>query len=57
VAITAAVTNDVKEEAERLGICRVMEKPVNIDRLRAIIKDYLPLVRCIGYPPKNSSFI
>jgi CheY-like chemotaxis protein len=40
VAITAFNSGDVDLQAKKVGICRVLTKPVNIVQIRAAIKDF-----------------
>ncbi len=40
VAVTAFNCSDVNDRALKVGINRVLHKPVNIGQIRAVIKDY-----------------
>lgn len=40
VAVTAFNCRDIYDQAFKVGINRVLNKPVKIDQIRAVIKDY-----------------
>jgi CheY-like chemotaxis protein len=43
ILISAFLNDDVRNQAENLGVERVLEKPVDICNLRQVIQDLLPL--------------
>ena len=45
ILISAFLNDDVRNQAENLGVERVLEKPVDICNLRQVIQDLLPLAR------------
>lgn len=42
ILISAFLNDDVRNQAENLGVCQVLEKPVDVAALRRILADYLP---------------
>ena len=45
ILISAFLNDDVRSQAENLGVERVLEKPIDIRNLRQVIQDLLPLAR------------
>jgi len=43
ILISAFLNDDVRRQAERLGVDRVLQKPVDVDRLREALADLVPL--------------
>lgn len=43
ILISAYVNDDVRAQARRLGVDHVLDKPVDIDRLRSVIGQLLPV--------------
>ncbi len=46
ILISAFLNDEVRSQAENLGVARILEKPVEIDSLRSTIEELLPLVSC-----------
>ncbi len=42
ILVSAFLNDDVRRRAERLGVDRVLEKPVDVDRLRDVLSELLP---------------
>ena len=42
------VTDKVRESALRMGVRRILEKPVDIDKLRSAIREAIPMPRSAG---------
>ncbi len=43
ILISAYLNDDVRTQAERLGVNRVLDKPVDVTRLRGAIRELLPV--------------
>jgi len=43
VLISAFLNDDVRQKAKTLGVERVLEKPVDVDQLRGVLADLLPV--------------
>ena len=48
ILVSAYVTEKVRESAARMGVRRILEKPVDIDKLRGAIREAIPLPRSAG---------
>jgi CheY-like chemotaxis protein len=48
ILVSAYVTDKVRESAVRMGVRRILEKPVDIDKLRAAIREAIPMPRSAG---------
>ena len=45
ILVSAYVTDQVRESAARMGVRRILEKPVDVEKLRAAIREAVPLRR------------
>jgi len=45
ILVSAYVTDQVRESAARMGVRRILEKPVDVERLRSAIREAVPLRR------------
>lgn len=45
ILVSAYVTDKVRESAARMGVRRILEKPVDIDKLRSAIREAIPMPR------------
>jgi len=48
ILVSAYVTDKVRESAARMGVRRILEKPVDIDKLRSAIREAIPMPRSAG---------
>src|SRR5712691_1642999 len=48
ILVSAYVTDQVRESAARMGVRSILEKPVDIDKLRSAIAAGTPLARSAG---------
>ena len=48
ILVSAYLTDKVRESASRMGVRRILEKPVDIERLRTAIREATPLTRSAG---------
>jgi CheY-like chemotaxis protein len=44
ILISAFLNDEVRNQAENLGVARILDKPVEVGRLRTAIEELLPLV-------------
>jgi DNA-binding response OmpR family regulator len=45
IMVSAFLTDQVRESAARMGVRRILEKPVDVDKLRAAIRETVPAIR------------
>ena len=45
ILVSAFITDQVRESAARMGVRRILEKPVDVESLRTAIREAIPLPR------------
>ena len=48
IMVSAFVTDQVRERAVCMGVRRILEKPVDVEKLKSAIREALPLARSAG---------
>ena len=48
ILVSAYVTDQVRASAARMGVRRILEKPVDVQKLRAAIREAVPVGRAAG---------
>lgn len=48
ILVSAFVSDQIRESAARMGVRRILEKPVDVEKLKAAIREALPLARSTG---------
>lgn len=45
IMVSAFLSDQVRESAARMGVRRILEKPVDVEKLRTAIRETVPMVR------------
>ena len=48
ILVSAFVSDQVRESAARMGVRRILQKPVDVEMLRTAIKETVPVIRAAG---------